>query len=442
MILQKIPEVQNIMYIKIEVAGRVNQSDIIGAVFGQTEEVLGDDLDLRQLQRENKIGRIEVEVEYNERGSLGLIIIPSYMDISNTVLIAAALETIKKIGPCKAFAKINKIENIKEIKIKKIIEHAKKVLEKFMSVSIDSQELIDEVTYGVRMEQFAGYGEEGVPAGLDIDNFDDIIFVETVEELRNLLKYGIKNVVAFEDLSKSKTLSDIASRNEVTVFINKGKENLVKRLLEFADIDSFTKPEDMSKRISDLNSKELFKAIRSAVSTEQLVQKTPHYTAHVYNLRKESNLRKERTVSPQLQLNNPQPKSPQIFKKEFREKEVKDFHHKDHNHDHNQKREFRPQNAFSSRFELSEENKSLYASTKSKMKEGDVAILDRRNNILGQIPSNDLSETLSSLENVGALIVKGKASNEIISSAERTRIKVIVADDKERSSNYVNIVVV
>src|SRR3989344_5152448 len=262
-------EIQNIIRIDIEIAGRVTQSDIIGAVFGQTEQVLVEDLDLRKLQKEGKLGRIEVETQYNDEGTIGTITIPSHMDNTNTVIIAAALETIEKIGPCKATAKVREIDNIKGLKVREIVAHAKQVLQKFMDVSIDSQELIDKVNDEMRMEQSQSYSEEGVPCGPKIENYDEIIFVEGMDELRSLLKSGIKNVVAFEDMSKRKTLTELGEKKEIIVLVDKGREYFVRKLMEFMDIDNFATPEDY-KKIKEMGSKELHKSLRGYVSAEQI----------------------------------------------------------------------------------------------------------------------------------------------------------------------------
>ncbi len=48
----------------VEVQGTVEKYDIIGALFSQTEGLLGNELDLRELQMNGRIGRIEVETEY------------------------------------------------------------------------------------------------------------------------------------------------------------------------------------------------------------------------------------------------------------------------------------------------------------------------------------------------------------------------------------------
>ena len=43
-----------------EVDGLVERADIIGAIFGQTEGLLGPEMNLNELQRVSKVGRIEV----------------------------------------------------------------------------------------------------------------------------------------------------------------------------------------------------------------------------------------------------------------------------------------------------------------------------------------------------------------------------------------------
>ena len=47
----------------IEIEGIVDRPDVVGAIFGQTEGLLGADLELRELQRSGRIGRIEVNME-------------------------------------------------------------------------------------------------------------------------------------------------------------------------------------------------------------------------------------------------------------------------------------------------------------------------------------------------------------------------------------------
>ena len=46
--------------LSFEVDGLVERADIIGAIFGQTEGLLGPEMNLNILQRVSKVGRLEV----------------------------------------------------------------------------------------------------------------------------------------------------------------------------------------------------------------------------------------------------------------------------------------------------------------------------------------------------------------------------------------------
>ena len=48
------------MQANFEIEGVVEKPDVIGAVFGQTEGLFGPELELRELQKSGRIGRIEI----------------------------------------------------------------------------------------------------------------------------------------------------------------------------------------------------------------------------------------------------------------------------------------------------------------------------------------------------------------------------------------------
>ncbi len=58
--------IKYVIHAEAEANGLVEKPDLIGAIFGQTEGLLGEDLDLRELQKSGKIGRIEVNTNYKE----------------------------------------------------------------------------------------------------------------------------------------------------------------------------------------------------------------------------------------------------------------------------------------------------------------------------------------------------------------------------------------
>src|SRR6266705_3093791 len=86
---------------KFDVQGVVEKPDVVGAVFGQTEGLFGPDLDLRELQKSGRIGRIEINLDSKHDKTAGSIVIPSSLDKVSTAIIAAAIESVDRIGPAK-----------------------------------------------------------------------------------------------------------------------------------------------------------------------------------------------------------------------------------------------------------------------------------------------------------------------------------------------------
>ncbi len=161
---------------RMEAEGIVEKPDVVGAVFGQTEGLLGEELDLRDLQKGGRIGRIEVDVQSKKGRSEGLILIPSSLDQVETSILAAALETIDRVGPCKATIKVEKVEDVRVTKRNKIIERARALLSTMIEDSKTSgSDLLDEVRQSVQVSEIVSFGAERLPAGPNIADSDAII---------------------------------------------------------------------------------------------------------------------------------------------------------------------------------------------------------------------------------------------------------------------------
>src|SRR3990167_3857986 len=113
-----IDTVKYLVYANVDIVGLVEKPDVVGAIFGQTEGLLGDDMDLRDLQKNGRIGRIEVELNPRGGRSIGRIKLPSSLDMVETCILAAALETVDRVGPCEAHLSIDKVEDTRSIKRK------------------------------------------------------------------------------------------------------------------------------------------------------------------------------------------------------------------------------------------------------------------------------------------------------------------------------------
>ena len=180
-----------IVHTSIKIDGMVDRPDVIGAVFGQTEGLLGNELELRELQRSGKIGRIEVNLEAKGGKTSGEIIIPSSLDKTQTAIIGAALEVIQRIGPCNSEIKVLSIEDVRITKRRFVIDRAKELLFHLTTDTLpDSQELSSEESESVRMMEITTFGRAKLPCGPDIKESDEIIIVVGRADVLRMLRHG------------------------------------------------------------------------------------------------------------------------------------------------------------------------------------------------------------------------------------------------------------
>jgi len=260
-----------IIQANINASGIVERPDVVGAIFGQTEGLLGDDLDLRELQKTGRVGRIRVSINSKGGKSFGSISIPSSLDKIETAVLAASLETIDRVGPCEAKINVNKIEDVRSSKRAYVVDRAKEILKDMMDREVpETQELTEEVKQAVRVKQITKYGSENLPAGPNIDDSDAIIVCEGRADVLNLLKYGIKNAIAVEGTSVPDTIIKLSKEKTVTAFIDgdRGGELILRELMELGEIDNLARAPP-GKEVEDLTRKEVFKSLRNKVSAEQ-----------------------------------------------------------------------------------------------------------------------------------------------------------------------------
>ena len=91
--------IKYMIHASFKAEGPLEKPDVIGAIFGQTEGLLGSELEMRELQKEGKIGRIEVNITPKGGKSIGNIEIPSSLDIVETSILAAAIEATNFHNP-------------------------------------------------------------------------------------------------------------------------------------------------------------------------------------------------------------------------------------------------------------------------------------------------------------------------------------------------------
>jgi len=407
-----------IVHASIFISGVVDKPDVIGAIFGQTEGLLGADLELRELQRSGRIGRIEVNAETRTGKTIGTITIPSSLDKAETAIVGAALEVIQRIGPCTAKIKVEKIEDVRISKRAFVIERAKELLKMLMDTTMpDSQELADEVAYSVRVMEIQEYGSDRLPAGPQVDESDEVIVVEGRADVLNLLKHGIKNAIAINGTSVPQGIIDLCKRKIVTAFVDgdRGGDLIIKELTTVAEIDYVTRAPD-GKEVEEITKKEIHMALRSRISVEQAKGE----------LSNEQRPPKRDDRRPQQKQDRP------------REQQVRDERPADRPRD-----DRRPQyDRQEKKVKLSDEEKNSFGlMLEDLIGTRGAYLLDEKLGILGKVPYTELVGTIKSLNRgIYAVIFDGSIEQELLQTAEKAEVKMLIGmDSKVKGSDKVAI---
>ena len=372
-----------LIHAQITANGIVEKPDVVGAVFGQTEGLLSNDLDLRELQRTGRIGRIQVNIHSNSGRAKGEIIIPSSLDRVETAILAASLETINRVGPCEAEIQTLKVEDVRAVKREQVVNRAKEIYKNMVeSVGPASMKMIEEVREAMRIHEISEYGDDRLPAGPSIHTSDAIIVVEGRSDVLNLLKYGIKNTVAVEGVSVPQSIGELSKKRTTTAFVDgdRGGELILKELLQIGDVDYITRA-PQGKEVEDLEKDEVLIALRDKVPT-------PQFLAN-HNILSESD-------------NNG---------------------HKKHDRHRNKKQKFNKEP------EIEDDEISLM---KDMLKEfegtGCGAILDEALNITKEVSIEDIYEEIKNIEeSADTVIFDGIISQRLVDVASQKGIKKLVA---------------
>jgi DNA primase len=261
-----------LIHADITADGVVERSDVVGAIFGQTEGLLGDDLDLRDLQQSSKVGRIDVSVDSENGQSFGHVTIASSLDKVETAILAAALETIRRVGPCRARVSIASIEDVRAAKRRQVVERAKELLSSSFDDSVmTSDEILEEVRQSIRVEDIVEYEE--LPAGPNVADSDAIIVVEGRADVLTLLRYGVKNAIAVEGTNVPDVVADLTQERTTTVFLDddRGGDLIQKELDQVADVDHVAVA-PAGKSVEDLSRDEVMSALRDKRPYESFVE--------------------------------------------------------------------------------------------------------------------------------------------------------------------------
>jgi DNA primase len=263
--------IKYLIRIKFFANGIVEKPDVIGAIFGQTEGLLGEELELRELQKKGKIGRIEVELKYEGEKSSGIVEVPTALNKTETTLIAAAIETIDRIGPAEAKFEVVEVRDVREEKRKYIVERAKELLKSISAQIPETKEIEEAVKIGKKVSEITEVGEEKLAAG-NIEG-KELIVVEGRADVVNLVKHNIDNVIAMNGINVPETIKRLSKEKVVTLFIDgdRGGILLAKSAIKNANI-AYVAMAPEGKEVEELTGKEILAALRKRKTVQEFLE--------------------------------------------------------------------------------------------------------------------------------------------------------------------------
>ena len=399
----------------IKADGIVEKSDVVGAIFGQTEGLLGDELDLRELQRSARVGRIEVDLNSKNGKSEGTITLPTSLDKVETVILAAAFESIDRVGPCKAKINVEQVEDVRVARRKKVIERAKQLLNKVMQEEkIDGESISDNVRQAVQIEEITNYGADHCPAGPNIKNSDAVIVVEGRRDVLNLLKYGIKNVIGVGGTNVPKTVKDLTKERITTAFVDgdRGGELILKELLQIADVD-FVARAPQTREVEEIPQKLIMKALKNKIPAEQY--------AEMYDIKLEKKVKPDNTPSKGSSSKKDDSSDKKKDNKKDASSDKKKESKKDDSSDKKKDKDKKQEKRITS--DKQKKYKSILDDISGSLK---AVLIDKNGKEIDKIPVRKLTGILKQKGNIATVVFDGIVTQRLLDIASNKNVNEIV----------------
>lgn len=391
--------------INYTIKGLVSVMDIIGALFGQTEGLLND-LELRELQKSGRIGRIQVENSSDHGISSGVILIPSSLDRVETAILAATIESVDRVGPCSAKMQLAEIKDIREDKRKRIMDRAQELLKKWEIDTPESAEIGEKILTKMRTGVLIEYGPEKLPAGEDIETSQQIIIVEGVADVKALMRAGFRNAIATKGTHVPKSVIELSKKKSCIAFMDgdRGGQIILNELLQVADIDYIAisprgiMVEELTRKqiIKYLQSKKTLQEYNSDVGTDRNNYKNTQKSRGFRTFGKKKDTRK---YSNNYKGRNPQQRYiPKIKQSRFQAKPIeKDLDPK-----------------------IFEYMKTITASN-------EALGLNEKNEQIFRVGNTKVFKTLDTAENVKTLVLDGIITKKLLDKVVKKKITEIYA---------------
>lgn len=257
---------------KFVVDGVVERHDVIGAIFGQTEGLFPNEFELRMLQKSGKIGRIDIKLKSESDRTEGSITLPSSLDRAETAIIAAAMETVDRVGPCGAKISIERITDIRVDKREMIIKRAKELMREWVVTEThDIEKLLKEVAKEDQKLHPVHYGRERLTATPDISREKQLILVEGRADVINMMRSGYRGVIALEGVKIPKAIINLTKRKEITAFLDgdRGGDLILKELMQVAK-PKYIARAPRGKEVEELSPEEIKEALAKKTAIGEL----------------------------------------------------------------------------------------------------------------------------------------------------------------------------
>jgi len=273
--------VKYLVKLKFEVDGVVERADVIGAIFGQTEGLFGPEMNLNELQKSWKVGRIEINLESKNDKTRGEVIIPMSTDIGTAALIAAAVESVDKVGPCSARFNVGAIEDVRAVKRKQIVDRAKLIVRDWSSkTSSEGENLLKDVTESTKRAKVINYGMENLPAGPGVYSSDLVYLVEGRADVVLFLRAGIENVVALEGTSVPDSIIELGKKKRLIAVLDgdRGGDLIEKELAQVVRVDKVLRA-PAGKEVEDLTPIDVLNMLKAEAPTPSRREKAAERAA-------------------------------------------------------------------------------------------------------------------------------------------------------------------
>ncbi|MDF0682522.1 MAG: DNA primase DnaG [Candidatus Nitrosocosmicus sp.] len=409
--------------LKFDVDGLVEKADIIGAIFGQTEGLLGPEMNLNELQKVSKVGRIEVNVDTKSNSARGDALIPMSTDISTAALIAAAIESIDKVGPFQAKFSLVGIDDIRAIKKKVIVDRAKKIVQEWATKTIsEGEEMLKDVYDASKPGRLTTFGKAQLACGVGVFDSDWIILVEGRADVINLLRAGYDNSIAIEGAKIDETILKLTQGKRTIAFIDgdRAGDLILKELQGLVDIEKVYRapPGREVEECTPLEISEILKDVEQFINDK--INDTNTVPSNVQQIRNH-----HRTDHSLNQSNNQDQNSSYTYNRNLTNQSL----NKHITYDNSDQKQ-NPDNM------ISKEDEEVISVVKKMFQEInetlDAMVFDKSMKRIAKIPISEIMKKISELKDGNLLILDGIVTPRLVEAANKSGIRHIIG---HRTSN-------